>query len=174
MASTRAYLRAFAQTHTDIGQILTLTNRLVTADTGDHFVTVVLATVDTAARTLVYASAGHAEGYILDGAGALKTKLDSTGFPLGIVAKHDYSSSSPIALAPGDLVLLVTDGIVEAHNPDLVDFGTERALDAVRSCRHEPARQIAEHLCAAVRSFAQDLPQDDDMTVVVLKVGPPP
>jgi PAS domain S-box-containing protein len=174
MASTRAYLRAFAQTHTDIGQILTLTNRVVTADTGDHFVTVVLATVDTAARTLVYASAGHAEGYILDAAGRVKTKLDSTGFPLGILAKSDYSSSSSTALEPGDLVLLLTDGIVEAHNSDLVDFGPDRALDTVRSCRREPARQIAEHLCAAVRSFVQPLPQDDDMTAVVLKVGPPP
>jgi PAS domain S-box-containing protein len=174
MASTRAYLRAFAQTHTDIGQILTLTNRLVSADTGDHFVTVVLATVDTAARTLCYASAGHAEGYILDAAGALKAKLDSTGFPLGILAKSEYSSSSPTALEAGDLVLLLTDGIVEAHDPDLVDFGTDRVLQTVRSCRHEPARQIAEHLCAAARSFAQPLPQDDDITAVVLKVGPPP
>jgi PAS domain S-box-containing protein len=174
MASTRAYLRAFAQMHTDIGQILTLSNGLVAEDTGDHFVTVLFAAVDPGARTMVYASAGHAEGYILNAAGDPKTKLSSTGFPLGIVARYAYASSSAISLEPGDLVLFLTDGIVEAHDSKHVDFGIDRALQTVRACSREPARQIAERLCTVARSFGQNLPQDDDMTAVVLKVEPHP
>src|SRR5205823_14364179 len=69
MASTRAYLRALALVHTDITQMLALANRVLCQDTNEQFVTLVLARLDPDSGTLIYASAGHPSGYLLDRAG---------------------------------------------------------------------------------------------------------
>jgi sigma-B regulation protein RsbU (phosphoserine phosphatase) len=83
IASTRAYLRAFCQTHDDVGEILVLANRVLAEDLKDeNYVTLLLACLDPQRRCLVYASAGHPTAYILDRAGMLKARLDSTGVPL--------------------------------------------------------------------------------------------
>jgi serine phosphatase RsbU (regulator of sigma subunit) len=176
MASTRAYLRALAQTQADPGAVLTLVNRVLGADLGpdcgaDHFVTMLLARLQ--GRSLTYASAGHAAGYVLDGNGRVKRALPSTGLPLGIHPEHAYASSAPVELAEGDLVLLLTDGVVEARVPDGTAFGSQRALDIVRYYHADPAAQVVDNLYHAVRAFAQNEPQVDDITVLALKVTGP-
>src|SRR5262249_41296724 len=91
MASTRAYLPGLAQRHTDVGEILTLANRALADDIGeDWFVTLLLARLDPGARTLLYASAGHPAGYVLDPAGNVRTLLPSNGLPLGIETGTRY------------------------------------------------------------------------------------
>jgi sigma-B regulation protein RsbU (phosphoserine phosphatase) len=102
----------------------------------------------------------------------LKLVLESTGIPLGIIGSATYDSHLGIALEPGDLVVLLTDGITEAEHPSGDFFGAERALEIVRDRRHEPAREIVQHLYQATRDFAQNPIQADDVTVVVFKVGP--
>ncbi len=73
-------------------------------------------------------------------------------------------------LAPGDLVLFLTDGVTEARDPDGTAFGTKRVLDLVRVYRASTARQIVDNLYHAVRAFARNEPQVDDITATVLKV----
>jgi serine phosphatase RsbU (regulator of sigma subunit) len=172
MASARAYLRALAQTHTDVATILHLANRVLTADVGnDRFVTMLLARLHPESRTLVYANAGHHAGYVLDAEGEVKRQLSSTAIPLGVLPECDFPAGEPVRLAPGDLVLFLTDGIVEARSPDNTAFGTQRAFDIVRLYRDDPARQIVTNLYHAVRAFSQNTPQVDDITAVVIKVG---
>jgi PAS domain S-box-containing protein len=172
MAEARAYLRAFAQLHSDPGAILRLVNRLILPDIeGDRFITLLLARLDPIRRTFTYSSAGHQAGYIFNAAGEVKQSLPSTSIPLGILPDCDYSSTAPVILEPGDLVLFLTDGIVEARAPDGSVFGTERTLDLARLYRNVPARQIVENLYYAVRAFAQEQPQYDDITATVIKVG---
>lgn len=65
------------------------------------------------------------------------------------------------------MIFLGTDGIAEA---DVTAFGRERALDIVRHYRTDPAQQIVSNLYHAVRAFTRNLPQDDDITAVVVKV----
>lgn len=173
MAELRAFLRAFAQTQADAGTVLSLTNRVLAPDVEeDRFVTLLLARLDPASRSLTYASAGHQTCYVLGGAGQVKHPLDSNGIPLGIFPEMDYQAAGPVALEPGDLVLLVTDGIVEARAPDGAVFGTERTTATAWANRHQPARQIAEDLYHAVRAFSQHFPQYDDITATVIKVEP--
>jgi serine phosphatase RsbU (regulator of sigma subunit) len=71
-------------------------------------------------------------------------------------------------------VLFLTDGIAEATTPQGVAFGIERTLEVVRANRHRSAAEIVEALYRSVRSFAQDAPQEDDITAVVLKVEKSP
>jgi phosphoserine phosphatase len=104
----------------------------------------------------------------------VKAVLESTGRPIGIDPGDEFPASGPIALGPGDLILLLTDGILEARAPDGTFFGAPRVLDLARVYRRHPASQIAEEIFHSTRAFSQNLPQDDDITAVVIKVEPPP
>ncbi len=171
MAEARALLRAFAQTQADVSTILGLVNRVLVPDVeGDRFITLLLAKLDPQRRSLVYASAGQQTGYLLDEQGRVKQSLPSTGMPLGIEPDATFPASAAIALGPGDLVLLVTDGVVEARSPEGVVFGAQRPLELVRVYRQATSRQIVENLYHAVRAFSQDQPQYDDITATVIKV----
>jgi sigma-B regulation protein RsbU (phosphoserine phosphatase) len=171
MAATRAYLRAFARTQSDLGQILTLANQVLAEDISDgRNVTLLLAQLDPRSRSLWYASAGHLPGYVLTSSGAVKMRLLSTGLPLGIMADADFAAEPAVHLEPGDMVLLITDGLKEATSPSGEEFGVERPLDIVRANRDKSARELVEMLYREVRSFSQDQPQRDDITLIVIKV----
>ncbi len=98
--------------------------------------------------------------------------LESTGLPLGLLDEAEFPESEAVALESGDCILLLTDGIFEAVGPDQSYFGLERALDVVRAHRGEPAGRIVEVLHQAVRDFAKNDSLGDDVTSVIIKVGP--
>jgi sigma-B regulation protein RsbU (phosphoserine phosphatase) len=172
MAELRAYLRAFLQTRTDVGQILGLLNNALAGDT-DRFVTLLVARLDLASRSMVYAGAGHLPGYVLGPDGEVKTRLESTGLPLAILPDAEYPTAEAPPLEPGELVLFLTDGLVEAHGPAGIPVGVERVLGLVRANRHRPAREIILAVCDGVREFCGPGAQPDDMTAVVIKANPP-
>jgi serine phosphatase RsbU (regulator of sigma subunit) len=68
------------------------------------------------------------------------------------------------------VVLFATDGAEDTESPQGVPFGVERTLDVVKANRHRSAAEIVETLYRSVRAFAEDTPQQDDITAVVLKV----
>src|SRR5262249_30383275 len=156
---TRAYLRAFAQTQSDIGQILVLANRVLTEDMTDgHNVTLILVQLDVLSRSLWHTSAGHPPGYVLNATGDVRARLYSTGLPLGIEPDGDFAPAGAVGLEPGGVVLLFTDGLVEARSPADEMFGSDRALDVVRANQGRTAREIVEILHRAVLAFTQDRP----------------
>ena len=83
----------------------------------------------------------------------------------------DYSAEAAPPLQPGETVLLLTDGIVEAHGSDEDLFGTERVLQLVKAHRHRPAREILNTLFGAVRDFCGPVAQPDDMTAIIIKAA---
>ena len=171
MADARAYLRALALTCSDVGEILTRANAAILADTADeHFITLFFARIDPAARTMVYASAGHTTGYVLGASGDVREEMGSTEMPLGIMADATFTHGQPVALYPGDVMVLLTDGIVEAVSFERQPFGYARAIDAVRRHLDLPAHAIVDALYREVREFAKGHPQRDDVTAVVVKV----
>jgi serine phosphatase RsbU (regulator of sigma subunit) len=171
MADARAYLRALALTCSDVGDILTRANNAILADTADeHFVTLFFGRIDPETRTLVYASAGHTTGYVLAASGDVRAELGSTEMPLGIMADATFLHGEPLALQMGDLLVLLTDGIVEAASSDCRVFGYDRAIATVRAHQNQPARAIVDALYREVQEFAAGQPQRDDITAVVVKV----
>src|SRR6266496_114140 len=147
MAETRAYLRTLAMNAVDVGDILTRANRVLAEDVDyERFVTLILAKIDPDARSLVYTSGGHPNGYVLAAAGDVKAVLKRTGVPLGLHPGSIYVSAPSIPLAAGDIVLLLTDGIEEALSPDNTFFGVERILEVARAHSTETAREILEAL----------------------------
>jgi phosphoserine phosphatase RsbU/P len=173
MAATRAYLRALALTNARVGDILSLANRALAADVDDgRFVTLFLGRLDPVARTLVYVSAGHPSGYVVGHDGSIREVLGSTGVPLGLTDEADFPEAQTVALETGDHVLLLTDGIIEAVGSDRSFFGADRAIDVLRARLGESPAQIVEALHRAVRQFAGNSDLADDVTSLVIKVGP--
>ena len=169
MSETRACLRTLAEIHGDVGEILTHANRLLAADASDqHFVTLAMARIDPRDRSMVYASAGQ-RGYLLH-PGIDVTVLDSTSLPLGVRAETVVPTAASIALQPGDLLTFFTDGVVEAESPGRVRFGVARALQAIRSERDKPPREIIEALHQEILGFCRNQPPRDDVTIVIVKV----
>lgn len=173
MALTHAYLRSLAQVYYQTEDILARTNQLLAEELeDDRFVTLFFARLDPRSRKLSYVNAGHPSAYVLDGSGELRHCLESTSLPLGVLPDSPFVTGEAVSLCPGDLVLLLTDGVLEAASPDREEFGPLRTLEVVRANRHEPARQIIASLWRALCDFAQGERLHDDVTAVVLKVGP--
>lgn len=172
MAELRAYLRAFLLTRTDVSEIVGLLNRALADDAPDgHFATLLLTHVDLESRSFVYTSAGHWPGYILDSSGHVKNILPSTGLPLAVMPDTNYPAVKVPPLEPGEILLLLTDGLVEAHAPDGRIFGIERVLDVVLANRHRTSREIVDTVYGTVRGFCGAEAQLDDMTAVIIKAG---
>jgi serine phosphatase RsbU (regulator of sigma subunit) len=174
-ADTRAYLRAFAQMEASPGQILRYTNRLMYEDTkGERFVTLFLASIDVKSRVMRFASAGH-RVYLVNRFGSVTT-IESQQPPLGLAVDFITGIENRLTLQPGDILLLMTDGIPEAActldqpRSKATMYGAERALEVVRESRHRSPGEIAESLLTSVQHFTQRQSQDDDMTVVVVKI----
>lgn len=169
MSETRACLRTLSQIHGDVGEILTRTNQLLSIDAGgQHFVTLAMARIDPGDRSMIFAGAGQ-RGYLLH-PGVDVTVLDSTSLPLGVRAETVVPASAPIPLKSGDLLTLFTDGVFETESPGRVRFGVARALQTIRSERERPAVEIIEALYQEIIGFRRNLPQEDDITAVVVKV----
>jgi serine phosphatase RsbU (regulator of sigma subunit) len=169
MALIRAYLRALSRAQTDPGVILSETNDITCDDLEEgRFATVFLCRLEPQTHSMIYAGAGH-ESYLLHVSGEATT-LSSTGLPLGLVKDRPIDSAPAITLQPGELVLLVSDGIFESLSADRNQFGLTRTFDVVRANRHLSAAEIVAALCRAAQEFGRHAPQQDDMTVVVIKV----
>jgi sigma-B regulation protein RsbU (phosphoserine phosphatase) len=172
MVELRAYLRAYAPNSSNGGELFSSINNALVSDLEQgRYATLIFCRLHSASRTLLYASAGHTPGFILDSSGAVKRTLDSMDIPLGIFADRLFVCSDAIVLEPGDILALLTDGIIDAERPDQTSFGVERALEFIRVHRKDSARDIVEGLYRAVREFSNGLPQIDDITAVICKIA---
>jgi sigma-B regulation protein RsbU (phosphoserine phosphatase) len=173
MALTRAYVHSFASMGLEVDQILTQVNRMLVDDLGDGcFVTLMLASLNPGTRSLVYAGAGHIPGYVLSTSGAVEHTLESSGPPLGLFPNVRFWRNPSITLCPGQLLVLLTDGITESVSPDGEEWGASSALHYIVTHRDRPANQLVDGLYREALRFACHEPQKDDITSVIVKVQP--
>ncbi|MGZ4731188.1 MAG: PP2C family protein-serine/threonine phosphatase [Terriglobales bacterium] len=171
MALTRAYGHSFAAMGLEVDQILSQVNRMLVEDLGDGcFVTLMLASLDLDARSLVYAGAGHIPGYLLNSSGSTEHTLESSGPPLGLFPNLRFSRNPPIFLHPGQLLVLLTDGVTESMSPNGKEWGSTGALNYLVTHRDRPAQQLVDGLHHEALRFTCNEPQKDDITSVILKV----
>ncbi len=171
MTATRSYLRFLLRSQSDLGEIMNSVNEVLYADLErNRFVALLLAGIDPATRRLMYVNAGLTSGFVLDETGLVKAELSNCGPPLGLVPDAAYNCREQVQLEPGDVVVLMTDGIVEARNRLDQFFENAGALAVVRAHLHDSAKQIVESLYEEVRGYSQGAPQADDITAIVCKV----
>jgi sigma-B regulation protein RsbU (phosphoserine phosphatase) len=171
MAQMQATLRALISTHRDVGQILTLANRLLCRSIPeDHFVSLVFARLEPDKGRLVYSSAGHPTGLIFDSAGKLRQTMPSQGLPLGLDPEQEYHASTAIELKEGDLVVLYSDGLLHPPEPGADPLGIDGIDQAVRGARGGRCREIVEGLYERMLDHCRPHQPEDDVTVVAIGV----
>lgn len=169
MTDVRAYLRALILTQRTPSRILTQANRLLAADLGtDRFVTLVFASLRPGAFEVDYINAGHPSGYLMGSDGTVRHELAATASALGLNGEAAYGETR-YPLRAGDLLVLVTDGLLEALSPAGEEFGRERTLDILRAERHRASAEVIQRLFSAVRAFSGRETFADDITAVVIK-----
>jgi sigma-B regulation protein RsbU (phosphoserine phosphatase) len=169
MALSWALLRAYtAEYPAQPELVLGAVNRRILADTSaDQFLSVFYGVVDPDTGSLTYCNAGHYPPYILGRANGRTTRsLPRTGMLLGVEADERWGQAS-VELARGDVLVLYTDGILDAENTGGEFFGQERLLDTLRANLSRPAQEIQEALVGAVADFALGAVQSDDIALVV-------
>jgi sigma-B regulation protein RsbU (phosphoserine phosphatase) len=173
MATTHATLRSLAQLYTDIGEILNRTNSVIARETREErFVSLFFGRLDPQTGSFTFVNAGHPAGVVLAPSGKSKAFLRSTSLPLGVTLDAQFGISEPVFLAPGDTLLLFTDGLLEAASPQREIFGIHRVLEVLRNHTAEPAADTVSHLYRAVLAFRQKKRLADDVTVLVVKRNP--
>jgi len=171
MAQTRALVRAAARREADPARILSEVNALLVPDLGENrFIGMIFVEINPLTRSIKYANAGHAPGYVLDQAGNVKMELTSTGVVLGLFDDAAFATERGPRLRRGDLLALFTDGVTEAETSDGRVCGPEWALDVVRSRAHLSSVEILDALCESIRSIIGEGTQQDDVTAIVCRV----
>ncbi len=134
----------------------------------DSFVTAFVATIDPFAGTLNYASAGHTPALIWRTDTQTVEQLKSTSPPIGIF----YRGESPrsVALKPGDVLLLYTDGITEEQAPNGELFGLERLIQLVEAHAQGSSEALQQIIQTELANFRQDSLSRDDATLLVVKM----
>lgn len=171
-AVCRAYTRASMPTDADLEPVLSRINELLFEDLPDNrFVTFVVAVLDDSSSVLHLLSAGHAPLYFYEAAEDTIHAFDAQDIPLGIASGMSCGPAKTLDMKPGDTLVLLTDGFFEWANPDGKMFGTERLGQAIREANTLPACELIQQIKETVESFANDTPQSDDLTAVVIKRG---
>jgi len=98
------------------------------------------------------------------------TELCGSDVPLGVDADWSYEERGPLALRTGQILLLGTDGIWESRNPQDRFFGKDAPREIIRRYADCPADQISRAITTALVAFRRDRHQEDDVTLVVIKV----
>jgi sigma-B regulation protein RsbU (phosphoserine phosphatase) len=175
MASGRALLRGRAMDKTGPARLLTEVNRLLCEDTrlSGRFITVFFLRLDLSAHELVWSRAGHDPGLLYDPVSGKFEILLGRGIPLGVEPEWTYTESRRPWLAPGQILLLYTDGIHEAVNADNIMYGRERLQEVVALNANATASGVVDALFADLREFKGGLPLEDDVTLVVIKAAGP-
>ncbi len=170
MASARAMLRVMAEAGSKPNEILSLLSETIYPDLQDTlFITFLIIALAPERNELVFANAGH--GPVLHYHRNLDefSTLDATGLPVGVLEKNEYPLGETVSLAPGDCVLLMTDGAFELPNAQEEQFGVDRIKALIRENRDLPAKQIVEAFRQAISAFDPRQLPPDDITLLLLK-----
>jgi serine phosphatase RsbU (regulator of sigma subunit)/CHASE2 domain-containing sensor protein len=168
MAITQTVMRLVVRSGQDLqAEIKAANNLLVANNREEMFTTLFCSVIDGSSGTMSYCNCGHNPPLVLrKGEGTCET-LHNCGPPLGIIDDISYVPRS-IALAPGDMLLLYTDGVTEAENAQSAQFGMERLEQAILEIRGHSAQSVVEHVIKRVAEFAKGAPQSDDITCVAV------
>ena len=181
MSNVLASLRAHDGMRVELAETLGRVNRFIVDQIEPgRFVTLFYAEADPSRETLRYASAGHNPPLVVRADGRLEW-LREGGVPLGVLPDVTYSATT-IEFAPGDTLIVYSDGITEAQAsreewPDGARdapplYGEERLADVARSHRGAAARVLLDALIESVQSFARGAAQADDITIAIVRCVP--
>jgi sigma-B regulation protein RsbU (phosphoserine phosphatase) len=171
MASIQTLLRSLLKQGVgDLAAVLSaLNSTLFETSTPERYSTLLCGVISADRQLFSYVNAGHIAPLLIHADGRLE-RLPEGNCPVALLPSMSYSQSTA-ALLPGDTLVIISDGIVEARNL-AGDFWDEDEVDRVLLAhRNAPVTELPELLCSAVDDFAAGAEQYDDMTVVAVRIG---
>jgi len=172
MALSRSILRASLTQAQPLIESFVQANRLICADSSDSmFVTLCYVSLNTSTGEVTYLNAGHNPALIYRAEIDQLDWLSHTGMPMGIDADAVFTQRT-FVLAPGDFLVLYTDGVPDALDPTGREFDAKRLWQLVYDLRRTTAMDIMEALKRALADFVGDSQPVDDITIVAVKRDP--
>jgi serine phosphatase RsbU (regulator of sigma subunit) len=172
MSNLQASVRILAPERSDPAALVSrLNGSLVASTPSNRFVSLFACLLDPASGRLLYCNAGHNPTLLVRAGGAL-TRLEPSGPVLGIIGELQYSQHIE-QLGPGDVLVLYSDGITEATDPQGEEFGQPRLEQIVTEHRQRPAAEIVQCVNGALREFTAAAPPSDDITLVIVRCEEP-
>jgi sigma-B regulation protein RsbU (phosphoserine phosphatase) len=172
MTTARALIRGLSTRPQTLAECITLVNRLLAADVRDsgNFMSLFVILLEPGSRTVRWVRAGHDPAMLFDPVAGRFEELAGPGLVLGVDETHSFEQLEKTIETPGTIILMGTDGIWEAHNADGEMFGKQRLYGLIRSHAAQTAESIQDEVLKALSAFRGDVAQEDDITLVVVKV----
>ena len=172
MATARAFLRSRLTQSGNLSQMISDVNRLLSEDTREtsQFVTLFCMEIDPVKKKLYWIRAGHDPALLYDPKNKNISQLTGQGPALGITSDFIFQETEGLSYIPGHIILIGTDGIWETRNPEGQMFGKERIKNIIGEVALKSAGQIMDTIISALENFRKDQAQDDDITLVVIKI----
>ena len=169
MATFQASLKTLSTAQVALPELAANMNRYActTSQGGLRFTTAFLAEYDPVLRRLVYINAGHNNPILRRASGQIE-RLDVGGLPFGIMPDVTYQTGA-VTLAPGDWLVIFTDGLVEAENARAEDYGEGRLMTAIDAAKSFSPAELLKRLMTELDLFVGNTPQHDDVTCMLLK-----
>jgi len=169
MATFQASLKTLSTAHVELPELVANMNKYSCTNSqgGLRFTTAFLSEYDPTQRVMRYINAGHNLPILRRANGAIE-RLDVGGLPIGIHREATYESAN-VTLAPGDWLVIFTDGLVEAINKSEEEYGEDRMLSVIAANAASTPNDMLKKLIAAVDLFVGMTPQHDDITCLLVK-----
>lgn len=149
--------------------LLAVNHRILEDIQTDQFVTVFLGILDPNSGELVYSNAGHNPPALLrTGEQGAVELLVRTGAALGVLEEFNWEKQC-VRLAPGDVLVLYTDGITEAENEGHDFYGLDRLLQAVRNNYDRPVEELRDAMLENIHAFTDEAALFDDIALMILR-----
>ena len=169
MASVRAALRTLLTQSGNAQELLERLAAVLAEDFERMFVTMIVAVVDPATHKVQFANAGHAPALLFRPTTGEFISLDSTGLPLGVLDQAVCPLGPELTMQPGDIIVLGTDGLVEAMDEHDNQFGIERIKRLVARMARLPLPELVRNIGREVElHYVGDSPPDD-LTLLALR-----
>ena len=131
----------------------------------------VLTRLDWRGNQLTYSNAGHFPPFIKRQSGTVE-RISEGGPALGAIRSSEFEERQ-VEFSPSDMFVGYSDGLIECRNPEEEEFGIERLLAEVRRSHHQSASRALFSIIAAAQDFAQQTPQSDDLSLVIVTGATP-
>ena len=173
MTGVCSFLRSRVSRSGTIAEIISEMNRHLTLDVFDagRFMTLFYLALDLGERRLRWVRAGHDPAVLYDPRKDVFHELKGRGVALGLSESFEYEENSVTGVGEGQIIAIGTDGIWEAHNRHGEMFGKERFKDALRRSSEMNVEGIIEAIFEELKEFTAGVRPEDDVTLVVLRVG---
>src|SRR3984957_11296140 len=169
MATFQASLKTLSTAQVALPELAANMNRYACTNSqgGLRFTTAFLSEYDAARRIFTYINAGH-NNPILRRAGGEGERLDKGGLPYGIIPEAKYESAT-VTIAPGDWLIIFTDGLVEAENARQEEYDEARLMNVLNASTSVNPPELLKRLMFDLDAFVGNTPQHDDVTCMLLK-----